>query len=102
MDRGVVPMEKPMLLSKYRPLLSEMPHEDVQDLHHGVDGGAPGDDVHIDEAFADEKGEQHLFGSASLDLGLDWARLSLLNPLLGLFFALRHVIAHHRVVHHHD
>ncbi len=62
-DRGIVPMEKPRLLSHHRPLLSEMPHEDVKDLHdvRGVYGGAPGDDVRIDEALAVEKGEQHLF-----------------------------------------
>ncbi len=73
MDRGIVPMEKPRLLSQHKPLLSGMPQEDVQDLHyvHGVDGGAPGDNVHTDEALAIEKGEQHLFGSATLDLCLD-------------------------------
>ncbi len=32
-DRGVVPVEKPMLIGQNRPLLSEMPHEDVEDLH---------------------------------------------------------------------
>ncbi len=42
-DRGIVPVEKPTLLSQTRPLLSKMPHEDVEDLHYvrGVDGGAP-------------------------------------------------------------
>jgi hypothetical protein len=44
-DRGVVTVEKPMLLSQNWPLLSEMPYEDVQDLHdvHGIDGGASED-----------------------------------------------------------
>ncbi len=86
-DWGVVPVEKPTLLGQNRPLLSEMPHEDVEDLHdvRGVDGGAPRDDMLIDEALAVEEGEQHLFCSARLDLGLYWARLTLLNPLLGLF-----------------
>ncbi len=103
-DRGIVPVEKPMLLGQNRPLLSEMPHEDVEDLHdvRGVDGGAPRDDMHIDEALAVEEGEQHLFGSARLDLGLYWARLSLLNPLLGLFFALRRMVTNHRLVHSHN
>jgi hypothetical protein len=40
--------------------------------------------MHIDEALAVKEGEQHLFGLARLDLSLYWARLSLLNPLLGL------------------
>jgi hypothetical protein len=103
-DRGIVPVKKPTLLSQHRPLLSKMPHEDVQDFHdvRVVDGGALGDDVRIDEALAFKKGKQHLFGSASLDLGLYWARLSLLNPLLGLFFALRSVVTHHRLVHSHN
>jgi hypothetical protein len=80
-------MEKTTLLNQHRPLLPQMPHEDIQDLHyiHGVDGGAPGDNVQMDEALAIEEGEQHLFGSARLDLGLYWAWLPLLDPLLGLF-----------------
>ncbi len=100
-DRGIVPMKKLGLLSHHRPLLLEMPHEDVEDLHNvrGVDGGHPRDDMSIDEALAVEEGEQQLFASASLDLCLDWARQSLLDPLLGLLLALRHVVAHHRLVH---
>ncbi len=103
-DRGVVPVEKPTLLGQNRPLLSEMPHEDVEDLHNvrGVDGGAPRYDMRIDEALAVEEGEQHLFGSACLDLGLYWARLTLLNSLLGLFFALRRMVTNHRLVHSHN
>ncbi len=83
-NRGIVTVEKPTLLSQHRPLLPKMPHEDVQDLHkvQGVDGGAPGDDVHIDEALAVEEGEQYLFGPARLDLSLYWARLPLQEPLL--------------------
>ncbi len=103
-DRSDVPMEKPRLLSHHRPLLLEMPHEDVEDLHdvRAVDGGAPGDDMHIDKALAVEEGEQHLFALASLDLCLDWARQSLLDPLLGLLLALRRVVIHHRLIHLHN
>jgi hypothetical protein len=39
---------------------------------------------------------------ASLDLCLDWAQLSLLDPLLGLFLALRHVVTHYCLVHRHN
>jgi hypothetical protein len=47
-----------------------MLHEDVQYLEDvgRVDGGAPGDDVRVDEALA--VGQQHLFGPARLDLSL--------------------------------
>ncbi len=103
-DWGVVPEEKPTLLGPNGPLLSEMPHEDVEDLHdvRDVEGGAPRDDMRIDEALAVEEGEQHLFCSARLDLGLYWARLTLLNPLLGLFFALRRMVTNHRLIHGDD
>jgi hypothetical protein len=60
------------------------------------------DNMCIDEALAVKEGEQHLFGSARLDLGLYWAWLSLLNPLLGLFFALRRMVIHHHLVHSHN
>ncbi len=81
-----------------------MPHEDIEDFHdvRGVDGGAPRDDVRIDEALAVEEGKQHLFCSARLHLGLYWARLTLLYPLLGLFFALRRMVTNHRLVHGDD
>jgi hypothetical protein len=103
-DWGIVPVEKPTLFSQNGPLLSEMPHEDVEDLHdvRGVDSGAPRDDMRIDEALAVEEGEQHLFCTACLDFGLHWARLTLLNPLLGLFFALRRMVTNHRLVHGDD
>ncbi len=60
------------------------------------------DNMRIDEALAVKEGEQNLFGSARPDLGLYWAQLSLLNPLLGLFFALRRMVTHHRLVHCHN
>ncbi len=46
-NRGVVSIEKPLLLHQHMPLLPQMLHEDIQDLDdiRGVDGGATGDDV---------------------------------------------------------
>ncbi len=63
-NRGVVVMEKLTLLNQHRPLLPQMPQEDIQDLRYvlGVDSGAPGDDLRVDEALAVEEGEKHLFG----------------------------------------
>ncbi len=50
-----------------------------------IDGGTPGQYVSIDEALSVKQCQQHLFAMAGMDLGLYWARLSLLNSLLGLF-----------------
>ncbi len=57
-NRGIVPIEKPTLLNQH-PLLPQMPHEDVQDLHNvrGIDSGAPGSNVRVDEALAIEEGK---------------------------------------------
>ncbi len=87
-NRDVIPMEKPPLLHQDRPLLPQVLHEVAQDLHdvRCVGGGTPGDDMQVDEALAVEEGEQHLFGPAGIDLSLYWARLTLLNPMLGLLF----------------
>ncbi len=87
--RGVVPLEKPTLLNQHRPLLPQMLHEDIQDLHNvcGIDSGAPGEDMRIDKTIAVEGSEHQLFCQACLGLGLYWARLPLLDPLLGLFFS---------------
>ncbi len=52
MDWRIIPVEPPLLLGHGGLLLLEMFQELAQDLDGvgGVDGGAPGDDVRIDEA----------------------------------------------------
>jgi hypothetical protein len=51
------------------------------------------------KALAVDESEQPLFGPADMDLGLCWARLTLLDPQLGPLFRLRGVVTHHRFVH---
>ncbi len=74
LNRGVIPMKKPPLLHQDRPLLSQVLHEEVQDLHNVccIDGGAPGDDVRVVKALAVKESEQHLFGPAGMNLSLYW------------------------------
>ncbi len=76
-------------------------NEDAQDLNNVgcIDNGAPGNNKWVHEALIVQKGQQYWFGLANMDLGLDWARLPLLNPLLGLFFGQRGMITEHRLVH---
>ncbi len=51
MDRRVVPVEPPLLRGHGGPLLLKMFQEGAQGLDGvgGVDGGAPGDDVRVEQ-----------------------------------------------------
>jgi hypothetical protein len=104
MDRRIVPVEKLFLLDHLRPLLLQMSHE----LVHGhedvvrIDSGAPGDDVGVDQPFAVEECQQHLFRPAGVNLCLDRAWQALFNPLFGGLFYLRRMVGNHRLVHRYN
>jgi hypothetical protein len=97
-DWGVVSVEKPTLLGQ-NFLKCLMKTSRTFTMYAALTEEPLGT---IDEALAVEEGEQHLFCSARLHLGLYWARLTLLYELLGLFFALRHMVTNHRLVHSDD
>ncbi len=60
------------MVDQHRPLVLQPLHEVAQDLDDvdKVDGGAPGHDVHRDEALAIEEGQQHLVCPSGMDPGL--------------------------------
>jgi hypothetical protein len=66
-------MEKPLPGYNLQPLdpqlLHEVTHQGLYDAD-GVDGGAPGYDLSIDEAIAVKECHQHQVTLASMDLGL--------------------------------
>jgi hypothetical protein len=65
----------PLILSCFKKL-----HRNLDDVEDGIDAGASGHDVSMDEVLAVKECQQHLFGLAGMDFGLNYCvRLALLN-----------------------
>ncbi len=93
--------KKPLLGQHLRPFQPQTPPELAQDIDDvgRVDGGAPGGDVHIDEAARIKKCKHHLLAVAGLHLCHQWPRLALQGPLLAYSFGLWSVVRNQRLVH---
>jgi hypothetical protein len=68
-NRGIIPVEKPLLFHYNGALLLQILHGLAQG--HGnvvaIDGDAPGDDVDVDQALSVKEHHHHLFCSADVD-----------------------------------
>ncbi len=84
MEGRIVPIEEPVSLCHFWPLLPQVDDELAQDHQDlvSVDGGPLQHDVGVNQALAVKEGQQHLFCLAGMDSGLDGAWFSIFNPLL--------------------
>ena len=100
----IVPVEHPALLHQLRPLLLQILQESGEGIHNeGSIHRLPLlDHPGVDEPVGVEEGEDHLLGAARMDPCLDWAWLTLLDPLLAHSFGFRSVEGNHGFVHGHN
>jgi hypothetical protein len=72
MDRGIVPVEPPLLFNHLRPLFLHLLQKVAQGLDDvfSIDSRTLGNDMAVDKAFAVKKRQQHLLGPAGMDLCL--------------------------------
>ena len=68
-DRSVVPVEKPLPADHLLSFFVERSHEGVEGSQDvvGVDSGAPGYDVPVDQPLAVEERQDHLLCSTGMD-----------------------------------
>jgi hypothetical protein len=100
-NRRVIPVKPPGPGRHRRPLHLQSFQEVSEGLNDvgRIDSPAPGKKIHIDEALGIEKGQDHLFLSRGVDLGLDQAWRAFHKPPLGLLLTFWHVKGHGQLVH---
>jgi hypothetical protein len=100
-DRGVVPVQPPVLRRHYWSLLPENFQESGQSSPDvgGVDRFALRHEICIDNALRIKENEDHLLHPRSVHLCLQRAWLALLHPLFGLPLGFRGVEGNSGLVH---
>ncbi len=104
MDRGVVPVQEPVLGRHDRPFRLENFKKSSQGLLDvfGVHGFALGDLVRVNYALRVEEDEDHFLGPGRVDFCFSRAWQTLLNPLFGRPLRFRGVEGYGRLVHGHN